>query len=68
MNLKMKEKIEGLAFVLPAFLFMAALIGYPLVYNLVLSLHNLDVKTFSGDGYAFIGFQNYKTLFADPIF
>lgn len=66
--LSRKKKWEGVWFVLPAFLFMLLLIGYPMVYNLVLSFKNLDVKTFKGDTSVFVGLQNYQTLFADSTF
>jgi len=63
-----RSTIEGYCFVLPALIFMIALIAYPLAYNIILSFKNLDVKTFKGDTSVFIGLQNYKDLFADKTF
>jgi len=73
MNMKKKnifknKKFTGLWFILPALIYMVVMIGYPLIYNLILSMKNLDVKTFKGNTAVFIGFENYKTLFADPVF
>jgi multiple sugar transport system permease protein len=59
---------EGIWFVLPALVYMLVMIGYPLVYNIILSFKNLDVKTFKGNTSIFIGLENYKTLFADEVF
>ena len=47
---------------------MVVMIGYPLVYNIILSFKNLDVKTFKGNTSVFVGLENYKTLFHDPVF
>lgn len=68
MTLADKKRLEGLWFVLPALIFMIALIGYPLVYNFYLSFRNLNVKTFNGDTSVFVGLENYRALFADGTF
>ncbi|SCP98387.1 carbohydrate ABC transporter permease [Anaerobium acetethylicum] len=60
--------IEGYCFVLPSFIFMLALIGYPLIYNIILSFKNYDVKTFKGNTSVFVGLDNYATLFSDSTF
>lgn len=67
-SLALKKNLEGLWFVLPAFLLIALLIGYPMIYNLILSFKNLDVRTFKGDTSVFVGWQNYQTLFVDKTF
>lgn len=66
--LKNRETRTGLLFVLPALTFMLLLIGYPLVYNITMSFTNLDVRTFKGNTSVFVGLDNYRTLFADPVF
>lgn len=68
MSMSMKKKIEGYIFVLPGFLYMMGILGYPLIYNFILSFRNLNVKTFKNDSSAFVGFQNYIELFHDPTF
>jgi multiple sugar transport system permease protein len=45
-------------------LFLAGMVGYPLVYGVLLSLENRQV---AGTG-TFIGLQNFVTDFHDPIF
>ncbi len=58
--------MTGFVFVAPALIYMLLLIGYPIVYNLILSFQ--DVSAFNlaaGNERPFIGLQNYKTVFAD---
>lgn len=59
---------EAYWFILPAFIYMLVVLGYPLVYNLYLSFRNVDVKNLTKGGDIFIGLTNYKNLFADPTF
>lgn len=62
-----KDDRKGYFFVLPSLLFMLALVGYPIVYNFILSFNNTDVMTFGQHSEKFIGFQNYIGLFKLPI-
>lgn len=56
----------GVAFSLPALIYMMVLIGYPMLQNLVLSLKNVDVYTFARpEMQEFVGLQNYMELFRD---
>ena len=34
----------GMLFVLPAFIYMISFVGYPIIYNFILSLQNVTVK------------------------
>lgn len=52
-------------FVLPAFLFMLAFIGYPIIYNILLSFQNVNVMTIQG-AKEWVGFRNYLQFFSDP--
>jgi multiple sugar transport system permease protein len=68
---KNKKKLSkgnrvGYAFVLPALIFMLALVGFPIIYNFVLSFYNMDVMTMGQHTEKFIGFQNYTDLFQVP--
>ncbi|MDO5135502.1 MAG: sugar ABC transporter permease [Eubacteriales bacterium] len=63
-----KTNMEGYGFILPAFFYMLLVLGYPLVYNLILSFKNVDVKNLTKGGSVFIGFDNYVKLFHDPTF
>ena len=57
----------GMAFSLPALVYMLVFIGYPIVQNILLSLKNVNVYTFSDkSAQKFVGLQNYIELFTDP--
>jgi len=62
------RKIEGYCFLLPAFIYLLVVIGYPLVYNVILSFKDTNVKNFKAGTSVFIGLDNYITLFQDPTF
>lgn len=68
LTIEQKRRREGYSFILPGFIYMIVILGYPLVYNVILSFQNVNVKTFSQKTYSFIGFQNYIELFHDPTF
>lgn len=55
-------------FVLPAVIFMILLIGYPLIYNIVLSFQNVDLSMLNSGEAKFIGFDNYKQLLDTEVF
>lgn len=68
----MKRKFQedqpiGYLFVLPAILFMAAFIGYPIIYNIILSLQDVGVMTFNNPVKEWVGFSNYFQLLDDPV-
>ncbi|MCA1293473.1 sugar ABC transporter permease [Paenibacillus sp. alder61] len=54
-------------FVLPALVFMVIFIGFPLIYNLLLSFQNVNVYNLSGE-HDFVGFSNYIKSLKDPVF
>lgn len=62
------KKREGLGFILPGFEYMLIILGYPMVYNVVLSFKNVNVKTFASGTSTFIGFENYIELFHNATF
>lgn len=63
-----RDRLTGLWFVLPAVVFMLALMVYPLVYNFILSFRNLTVMNFKNNTSVFVGLQNYITILKDPEF
>ena len=67
-NAGSKRERDGYIFILPAFIYMLVVLGYPLVYNLILSFKNVDVKNLTKGGSVFIGFENYINLFNDSTF
>ena len=46
-----KRRREGYLFILPGFLYMLIILGYPLVYNIILSFKNVNVKTMAYPGF-----------------
>lgn len=68
MKRKGKGNLVGYAFVLPAVIYMLVFIGYPIVYNWVISFQDATAFTLKDSGRAFIGFSNYKAIFPDPTF
>ncbi len=54
----------GIAFAIPAVIYMLVFIGYPMIQNVLLAFKNVDVYTFSKpDQQQFIGLHNYIELF-----
>lgn len=53
----------GILFVLPAFIYMIVFVGYPIVYNFILSFQDVTVKTLRSNVKSFVGFDNYIHLF-----
>ena len=58
----------GLFFVLPAFIYMFFFVGYPIIRNIILSLQDVTVRTLTAPSKPFVGPQNYKEIFSDPVF
>lgn len=59
------KKITPYLLLLPALLFTALVVVYPLIQNIVNSLHNVDMVT--GDG-PWVGLANYQHVVHDPLF
>lgn len=60
------EERKGYLFVLPALIFMLAFVGYPIIYNFILSFRDINVTTFSNPIKPFVGLKNYIEVFQDP--
>jgi multiple sugar transport system permease protein len=67
LSIAAKKRLEGYAFILPGFIYILVVLGYPLVYNVILAFKNVNVKTFKS-GATFVGFQNFVELFQNPTF
>lgn len=63
-----KRKKEGYSFIFPGVAYILIILGYPLVYNVILSFKNTNVKNFAKGTSQLIGFQNYIELFHDSTF
>lgn len=68
LNMAAKKRREAYIFILPGFIYLVAICGYPLIYNLILSFKNVSVKNLATGESVFVGLDNYKQLFADPTF
>ncbi|OMI12386.1 ABC transporter permease [Bacillus paralicheniformis] len=62
------RKWEGCFYLFPAVLFMLALIGYPLIYNIILSFQNVSLANIASKDISFIGIDNYQRLAQDKVF
>jgi len=62
------ENLTKVLFVLPAALAMAALFGYPVVKNLVMSLQDYGLRTFFTGQAPFVGLKNYSAMVSDQLF
>ena len=68
MSMAAKKRREGYTFILPGFIYMLVVLGYPLIYNFVLSFRNVNVKTFKGGTDVFVCLSNYIELFHNETF
>ena len=58
----------GYLWILPAFLFIILMIGYPLIFNIILSFQDVTTTTILNPVKEFIGFKNYIGVVKDPVF
>lgn len=68
MNERKRERRTGYLFSLPAFLFMIAVIGFPIVYNWIISFQNMTSRTFNAGTVKFTGLANYISVLSDEHF
>ena len=59
---KDRESLIGWIFTLPAIIYMAILVGYSIIYNIVLSLQNVTMKNINGER-LFVALDNYVSIF-----
>jgi multiple sugar transport system permease protein len=55
-------------FLVPAVAFIIIFFGYPLVYNVEMSLENYTIGSFVSGVSPFVGLDNYRTVIQDPVF
>lgn len=60
--------MTGYWFVLPAVVYMLVFIGYPIIYNWIITFQDVTATTLGKTVRDFVGFENFKTVFADPTF
>ncbi|WP_243141300.1 carbohydrate ABC transporter permease [Clostridium diolis] len=54
-------------FIVPAVIFMLLFVGYPIIYNILLSLQDVNVMTVNSPIKEFVGFKNYIELFKSSV-
>src|SRR3954453_16448488 len=62
------ESLTKVFFVLPAAQAMAALFGYPVVKNLLMSLQDYGLRTFFTGEAPWVGLKNYSAVVTDKLF
>ncbi|HJB35789.1 MAG TPA: sugar ABC transporter permease [Candidatus Blautia merdipullorum] len=68
LSIAAKKKREAYIFILPGFIYLLIVCGYLLIYNIVLSFRNVNVRNIASGDSVFVGFENYIELFRDPTF
>lgn len=63
-----REQLFGYCLILPAVIYMLIFIGYPIVYNWIISFQDVTAKTLGSRQRDIIGFLNYKTIAEDVTF
>lgn len=58
----------GYFFILPAVIFMLLMIGYPIIYNLIISVQDVTNLTLAKSDRDFVGLENFVNIFHDPSF
>ena len=49
-------------------IYLAVLIGYPILYNLVMSLQDVQIANLAQGERPFVGLDNYRAVWSDPGF
>src|SRR5688500_2334350 len=62
------HRLANYLFLLPALVFIALTMVYPVYTNLRMSLHDVNVGTFLSGDQPWVGLANYRTLVDDPVF
>ncbi|ALB45978.2 MULTISPECIES: carbohydrate ABC transporter permease [Clostridium] len=63
----MHKNRVGYMFIVPAVIFMLLFVGYPIIYNILLSLQDVNVMTVNSPIKEFVGFKNYIELFKSSV-
>ncbi|MGA1835833.1 sugar ABC transporter permease [Herbiconiux sp. 11R-BC] len=61
-------QLAAWGFLAPLIVYLLVFYAYPLYRNIELSLHDYTVRSFVQGGAAFVGFDNYVSVFTDPTF
>ncbi|WP_156285778.1 carbohydrate ABC transporter permease [Oceanivirga salmonicida] len=66
----MRKKYEkvGYVYIFPALLFMLFFVGYPILYNIIISFQDVNLMSLNTGIKPLIYFKNYIAVFRDPVF
>jgi multiple sugar transport system permease protein len=67
-HIRLEGRFVRLGFVLPAIVYLVAMFGYPLYYNVSMSLRHFSVASFLTGVAPLVGLANYSDAFHDPQF
>ncbi len=62
------EKLAPYLYILPAALFLGAVMGFPILFSVVMSFQKYTLATLVSRQPEFIGLQNYYAIFTNPAF
>jgi multiple sugar transport system permease protein len=62
------EKLTPYFFILPSVLFLGAILGFPILFSVVISFQKYTLQALISKQAQFIGFQNYYDVLSDPTF
>jgi multiple sugar transport system permease protein len=63
-----REKLAPYFYILPAGVFLAAVMGFPIVFSVFMSFQKYTLETLVSRQSEFIGFDNYVAIFTNPAF
>ena len=62
------EKLTPYFFILPAGLFLIAIMGYPIIFSVFMSFQKYTLETLVSKQAQFVGFLNYQAVLSNPEF
>ena len=62
-----RSRIIAYLFVLPALVYLLALVGYPIIDNIRLSFYDVNVMNIASPEQPFVGFDNYIFIFKEGL-
>ncbi|MGB3305079.1 MAG: sugar ABC transporter permease [Thermomicrobiales bacterium] len=63
-----RDQLGLYLFLVPAIVYIAFTMLYPVYENIRMSLHDVTIRTFLADNQPWAGLQNFRTIFDDPDF
>lgn len=63
-----REKLTPYFYIFPAASFLLAVLGFPILYSIVISFQKYTLATLVSKQAQFIGLQNYQAVLTDPAF